>query len=122
MVKGAKKRLGKMGEELAARYLRERGYTIRERNWICPEGEMDIIAEEGNELVFVEVRTRRGRDFGTPEESITRRKRAKLIKVAEVYLQEHEWHGDWRIDFVAVEFTRSGKLLRVELIENAIVG
>jgi len=122
VVKGAKKRLGKMGEELAARYLRERGYTIRERNWICPEGEMDIIAEEGNELVFVEVRTRRGRDFGTPEESITRRKRAKLIKVAEVYLQEHEWHGDWRIDFVAVEFTRSGKLLRVELIENAIVG
>jgi putative endonuclease len=122
VVKGAKKRLGKMGEELAARYLRERGYTIRERNWICPEGEMDIIAEEGNELVFVEVRTRRGRDFGTPEESITRRKRAKLIKVAEVYLQEHEWHGDWRIDFVAVELTRSGKLLRVELIENAIVG
>jgi putative endonuclease len=109
-----------MGEELAARYLRERGYIIRERNWRCQIGEVDIIAEEGDALVFVEVRTRRGRDFGTPEESVTPRKRAKLIEVAEAYLQEHDWPGDWRIDFVAVELTHSGKLLRVELIENAV--
>ena len=83
---------------------------------------MDIVAEDGDCLVFVEVRTRRGREYGTPEESVTPAKQAKLVEVAQTYLQEHSWDGDWRIDVVAVEMTSGGKLLRVELIKNAVTG
>jgi putative endonuclease len=119
-MKGVRKRLGQRGEGLAAAHLEERGYVVRERNWRCPVGEMDIVAEESDCLVFVEVRTRRGRKYGTPEESVTPAKQAKLVEVAQTYLQEHGWDGDWRIDVVAVEMTPGGKLLRVELIKNAV--
>lgn len=119
-MKGARKKLGQRGEELAAAYLEKRGYVVRERNWRCPAGEIDIVAEDGDCLVFVEVRTRRGRKYGTPEESVTPSKQTKLVEVAQTYLQEHSWDGDWRIDVVAVEMTAGGKLLRVGLIENAV--
>lgn len=122
MMKGARKKLGQRGEGLAAAHLEERGYVVRERNWRCPVGEVDIVAEDGGCLVFVEVRTRRGRAYGTPEESVTPAKQAKLVEVAQTYLQEHDWDGDWRIDVVAVEMTSGGRLLRVELIKNAVWG
>jgi len=121
-MKGARKNLGQRGEDLAAAHLEGREYVVRERNWRCPAGEIDIVAEDGDCLVFVEVRTRRGRDYGTPEESVTLAKQAKLMEVAQTYLQEHSWEGDWRIDLVAVEMTSGGKLLRVELIRNAVTG
>ena len=119
-MKGARKKLGQRGEELAADHLEERGYIVRERNWRCSVGEIDIVAEDGGCLVFVEVRTRRGREYGTPEESVTPAKQAKLVEVAQTYLQERCWDGDWRIDVVAVEMTSGGKLLRVEVIKNAV--
>jgi putative endonuclease len=121
-MKGARKKLGQRGEDLAAAHLEKQGYVVRERNWRCPVGEMDIVAEDGDCLAFVEVRTRRGREYGTPEESVTPAKQAKLVEVAQTYLQEHSWEGDWRIDVVAVEMTSGGKLLRVELIRNAVTG
>ena len=120
MTTGARKRLGQRGEDLAVAHLEKRGYVVRERNWRCPAGEMDIVAEDGDCLVFVEVRTRRGRKYGTPEESVTPAKQTKLVEVAQTYLQERDWEGDWRIDVVAVEMTTGGKLLRVELIKNAV--
>ena len=84
---------------------------------------MDIIAEHGGWLVFVEVRARRGRNLGTPEESITPTKRATLIRVAQSYLVETDWpETNWRIDVVAVEFTPAGKLTRVDVYENAVIG
>ncbi len=119
-MKGARKKLGRRGEDLALARLEKHGYIVRERNWRCPAGEIDIVAEDGGCLVFVEVRTRRGRAFGTPEESVTPTKQAKLVKVARTYLQEHSWEGDWRIDVVAVEMTSRGRLLRVDLIKNAV--
>lgn len=106
---------------MAVAQLEERGYIVRERNWHCPAGEIDIVAEDGDCLVFVEVRTRRGCEYGTPEESVTPVKQAKLMEVAQTYLQEHPWDGDWRIDVVAVEMSSRGKLLRVELIQNAVI-
>jgi putative endonuclease len=122
-MKGARKRLGEAGEEIAARELIRRGYTIHERNWRCPEGELDLVAEQGQSLVFVEVRTRRGKHFGTPEESITPAKRVHLISAAQAYLQAHPLENrDWRIDVVAVEMSSRGELIRVDVIENAIEG
>ncbi len=122
-MKGARKQLGDAGEEIASRELVRRGYVVRERNWRCPEGELDIIAEQGEWLVFVEVRTRRGDRFGTPEESITLAKRAHLIAAAQAYLQAHSLPDrDWRIDVVAVGMSDRGQLQRVDVIENAIEG
>jgi putative endonuclease len=81
------------------------------------------MAEHGGWLVFVEVRTRRGRHLGTPEESITDAKRARLVRVAHSYLAEFEPRElDWRIDVVAVEMTRGGELLRIDVYENAVTG
>ncbi len=118
-----RQRLGQRGERLAERYLTGHGLTILERNYRCPAGEADLIARDGDTLVFVEVRTRRGQDYGTPEESITPRKQAHLLAVAQTYLAGHGLNDiPWRIDVIAVEMSARGELLRVEHIENAIEG
>ena len=115
--------MGQRGEDLAVVELTRRGYVVRQRNWRCQDGEVDVVAEHGHWLVFVEVRTRRGRELGTPEESITEAKRSRLLRVAQSYLLEFEPGDlDWRIDVVAVEMTRDGKLMRVEVYENAVTG
>jgi len=113
--------LGKLGESLAARELERRGYRIVERNWRCPIGEIDLVAEKDGALIFVEVRTRRGSERGTPQESVTPAKQAKLIELAQTYCQQTEGDDrDWRIDVVAVEMSPRGELLRIDVIENAV--
>jgi putative endonuclease len=115
--------LGRRGEEIAARALTRRGYQIVARNWRCPAGEVDIVARHGDVWAFVEVRTRRGRAFGTPEESLTSAKQERMIEVARHYLAENDPGSvDWRLDLVAVEFDRTGRLARVEVLENAVEG
>lgn len=118
-----RKRLGALGERIAREHIEKLGYRVIETNFRCHEGEIDIIAREGEELVFVEVRTRRGLGFGSPEESITVSKREKLIEVANAYLQSHEGSpSSWRIDVVAVELGPGSAISRVELIQNAVNG
>jgi putative endonuclease len=113
--------LGKLGEDLAARRLAARGYVIHARNWRCATGELDLVTEKDGTLIFVEVRTRRGDRFGTPEESITPKKRAKLTSAALTYLDEHAaTDRAWRIDVVAIEIGPRGEVVRFNLIENAI--
>jgi putative endonuclease len=123
LMRDPRRGLGQRGEELAVAELARRGYTIRQRNWRCAAGEVDLVAEHDDWLVFVEVRARRGRALGAPEASITPAKRARMIQVAQSYLAELELgEVDWRIDVVAVELTRGGKLLRVDVYENAVTG
>ena len=111
---------GALGERIAADYLTDRGYAIRERNFRTREGEIDIIAEKDDTLVFVEVRTRRSRACGIPEESITQRKKARLVALAEAYMEDRDdLPQSWRIDVVALELERNGKISRIELFENA---
>ncbi len=99
------------------------GYEIVERNYRCPAGEIDLVARQAGRWVFVEVRTRRGGRFGTPEESVTTRKRAHMIASAQHYLQAHAAsEADWRIDAVAIVLTPAGALERFEVIENAVTG
>jgi len=116
-----RKELGALGEKLATDFLKKKGYRIRETNFRCREGEIDIIAKKKDCLVFVEVRTKTSADFGTPEESVTSAKKEKLIASALAYLNSHkDLPESWRIDFVAVELDQNGKATRIELIENAI--
>jgi putative endonuclease len=120
-VSSKRKEVGAIGEKLAAEYLKKRGYKIVQRNFRCREGEIDIIAQKGEYLVFVEVRTKKNTAFGTPEESVTLWKREKLISLANAYLQtcDKQPHS-WRIDVVAVELTRDNRVSRLEHVENAV--
>ena len=120
---GSRQRTGKLGERLASEKLAASGYEILEQNYRCTAGEMDIVARDEGCYAFVEVRARRGRVCGSPEESVTPAKQRRLIKVAESYLEERGLREvDWRIDVVAVEWTRAGRLERVEIIRDAVSG
>ncbi len=118
----ARKKLGQWGESVAAHHLEAKGYQIVERNWRCRQGEIDLVARAGAELVFVEVKTRRGRDMGMPEEALTPHKSRKLLELGQIYVARHDLDVDWRIDLVAVELDKAGKLLRCEHIPNAVLG
>jgi putative endonuclease len=82
------KRLGERGEDAAAAYLERIGITVAERNWRCQHGEIDIVGLDGETVVLCEVKTRRTRAKGDPEESITAAKRRRYARLAEAYLQE----------------------------------
>lgn len=85
----ANRKLGKRGEDAAARYLRFMGYQILERNWECPFGEADIIARDGETLVFIEVKTRKSIRKGFPAEAVTPKKRARYERIAACYLRTY---------------------------------
>jgi len=94
---------------------------IKATNWRCRESEIDIVAQKNDETVFVEVRAKSSNEFGTPAESVTRRKQAKLIAAAERYVSETiDPIIEWRIDFIGIEFNSSGH--RLEHIPNAVNG
>ena len=114
-------RLGAAGERLAAQTLEARGYRLLATNWRCPYGELDVIAEDGAELVFVEVKTRRGTASGAPEEAITPAKRRRLLAAAQTYLAEQgaEDHP-YRFDVVAVDLAPGGRLRAIRLYRRAI--
>lgn len=113
--------LGRLGERLAAAKLEERGYRILEHNFRCRSGEIDLIAEEGLDLVFIEVKTRRGSAHGLPEEAVDGRKARKLQEVALSYLDLHKLPDcSWRIDVVAVQFSSAGKLEEIRVYQHAI--
>jgi putative endonuclease len=117
-----RRRFGDFGERVAASHLEAKGYAILERNWGTREGEIDLIAARGPDLIFVEVRSRRGGGrMGTPEESITGRKATHVRAAAAAYLQEHpDAPTNVRIDAVVIELDAKGRVMRVEQIENAI--
>lgn len=98
-----KNAVGQYGEDVAARYLAEAGLVILERNWRCELGEIDIVAREGSALVICEVKTRRGLGYGSPLESVTYKKLARLRRLVGRWLQEHDVQPDAvRIDVVGV--------------------
>lgn len=96
---------GDDGEAYAARFLTAKGMRVVARQFRTRYGEIDLIALDGNEVVFVEVKTRRSAAFGYPEESVTRAKLAKIVHCAETYLRQERWEGrPYRIDVVAILF------------------
>jgi len=118
-----KKELGAKGEDIAIRYLKKRGYRIVERNYRVKLGEIDIIAEQGDDLVFIEVKTRSDATFGTPFESVTKQKQKQLSKVALEYIAKKKSHNrPARFDVVGIQFQEGSKSSRdadIELLQNA---
>src|SRR5436309_15898344 len=117
----ARQGLGRTGERLAAEELFRQGYRILEQNFRCSYGEIDLIAEDEYDLIFVEVKTRRGNAFGLPEEAVTLRKQQKIVQVASYYLDLHACSDrSWRIDVVAVQLSRGGKPEEIRVYQHAI--
>jgi len=116
----SRQKLGIWGENKAAVHLKTLGYSIIDRNVHTPYGEIDIVARKESTTVFVEVKTRRTKTFGYPEESITPKKRENLINSAQAYLVDHpEYLGEWQIDVISIQNLDPGKI-KIFHIQNAI--
>ncbi|RKY05697.1 YraN family protein [Candidatus Poribacteria bacterium] len=117
--KGYRKRLGEEGERIAARFLQGKGYKILERNVRIGRGEIDIVALDGDTIVLVEVKARRGTGYGLPAEAVTPGKRRQLSKLALLYLRKKGWlDRSARFDVVSVLIPDDGEPV-IEHIRNA---
>lgn len=130
-MKTSRQTLGSWGENLAADYLRQKGYIVLERNVRTPYGEIDLVARQewvspgenqsGIVTVFVEVKTRSSTAFGLPEDAVTARKQEHLLAAGQAYLQSHpELDGDWRVDVIAIQRDRSSREPHITHFENAV--
>ena len=110
---------GKLGEELAVNYLIGKGYEILERNWHNIHKEVDIIAKDGQFLVFVEVKARRSREYGEPDLAVTKRKQRMLIAAANAYITRNKLDVEARFDIVSIIF-KDGESV-IDHIEDAFL-
>jgi putative endonuclease len=118
MTKGTSE-LGKKGEKIARKYLRRQGYRIRALNYSCPSGEIDIIAQDGKTISFVEVRTLSSGKYGPPFETLTFRKRRNATRTALHYLHRFNLADrDWRFDFVGIVLPENSAP-EIELVKDA---
>ena len=112
--------IGKFGEDIASKYLEEKGYKIKERNYRTFLGEIDIISEYKGNIIFVEVKTRRSNRFGYPEEAINFNKQRKIIKNALCYLAKYNlWENNFCFDVILVSISNHKEIKRIRHIRNA---
>jgi putative endonuclease len=110
--------LGRRGERAAEKHLRRIGYRIVARNFRAAGAEIDLVAMDGDTLVFVEVKTRRSRDAGAPEEAVDERKQKRMRRAAEIFATRYRADEvEMRFDIIAVD--ASGERLKIELLRNA---
>lgn len=111
-------------EKIAAQYLQSQGFTLLQQNFHCPYGEIDLIAKNSTDLVFVEVRYRKNQEYGHPAETITFFKQQKVILAAQYYLAKNDWASTLpcRIDVIALTGKLNSKIngVNIEWIQNAI--
>lgn len=110
---------GKRGEEIAVKYLLDKGYEILERNWRNRHKEIDIIAKDGKELVIVEVKTRKSDNYGEPDLAVTKQKQRLLIYAANAYIYRSDLDIDTRFDIISI-FFKDGKPV-IDHIEDAFL-
>lgn len=114
------KEIGKLGEEISERHLKGLGYIILDRNFTCKIGEIDIICKDGDHIVFVEVKTRYDKRYGSPSEAVTHYKQNKICKTAQFYIMVKKLHKlNFRFDVIEVFLNRSDNEYTLRLIKNA---
>lgn len=110
--------LGQAGEDAAVRFLEDKGFRILERNARTKAGEIDLVARDGDSIVFVEVKSRSSDRFGAPSEAVDSRKLSRLVRAAELYLLGKRAHNAaWRIDVVSILW-KEGGVADVEHLPN----
>lgn len=98
-----RQQFGSWGEKIAAAMIKNHGYILLGRNVRTPYGEIDLVAQIGDTIVFIEVKTRSNDEYGMPEEAVNPRKREHMLHAAQHYMQEQSLcEGDWRIDVIAI--------------------
>ncbi|NLY89355.1 MAG: YraN family protein [Firmicutes bacterium] len=116
------KEIGNYGESLAGKILEQKGYVILDRNFRTRYGEVDLVAKEGEVLVFVEVKARRSMNYGSGAEAVTRVKQQRLIRTALHYMFRRGWQNrPCRFDLLELNLDQEGKLLSYQLLQNAFV-
>ena len=110
--------IGREGEKYAADYLEEQGYVILDRNWMCGHKDLDIVAVKDGTLVFVEVKTRTGMEWGDPEDSVTDKKIRNIVHAADAYIRYRCLDMDVRFDVISIIMDDAGDY-RVEHIKQA---
>ncbi|WP_084077511.1 YraN family protein [Demequina sp. NBRC 110057] len=114
----ATREVGRYGEDVAARWVEERGWAVLARNWRCEHGEVDLVARDGPDLVVIEVKTRRSQAYGPPQEAVTRAKVERLRRLAAAWLsRDGSRCRDVRVDVLAVSLPRAGAA-RVEHVRG----
>lgn len=109
---------GYIGEGIAKEYLEKKGYRIIAQNFRTKYSEIDLICQQGKELVLVEVRTKKGLGFGSPEESLTKRKLKKLWFNAKSYVKTNKWKETYRIDVVCIVLKKDNTVERIDHYQN----
>lgn len=110
---------GKTGEDLAENFLRANGYKILERNKRTRFGEIDIIAKENGQIVFVEVKTRTSDLYGLPQESVTKRKLMRIQRLAQIYLREKSLQNkSFRVDVISIQLQKMGGVSNMQHIKD----
>ncbi|MBL4587605.1 MAG: YraN family protein [Flavobacteriales bacterium] len=109
--------LGETGENLAAAFLKKKGYTILDQNWRSGRNEIDLVARIGDMIVFVEVKTRSTDFFGEPSETVSRKQQNRIIKAANDYLEKKQLLFEARFDIISIVKNRAGE--RIDHIEDA---
>jgi putative endonuclease len=109
--------LGKLGEELAVKYLKKNGYTILETNWIFQKAEIDILAQKEAVLAVVEVKTRSSIDFGLPQDFVKPKKIQMLVKAVHAYVTENDIEREIRFDIIAIR--KNGQNFEIEHLTDA---
>ncbi len=111
--------IGRMGEQEAAKYLKQKGYYIIQSNFRCKLGEIDLIAKHKDTLVFIEVKTRKNNLYGTPGQAVNKTKQKKIIKTALYYLKLNDlYHENIRFDIVEV-WQHNHRVKNIHIIPNA---
>lgn len=115
------KKTGNLGEDIAVQLLKDRGYAIIQRNFRCRLGEIDIVARDGRTVVFVEVKTRKGRRFGEAEEAVDYFKQMKLRKLAQYYLLNYcSQTQQCRFDVCSIYLNSDDQLKSFRILENCL--
>ncbi len=109
-----KQTIGKKGEEMAARFLEEKGFQVVARNYRHKHAEIDLIVQRDNWLIFVEVKTRSSAAFGEPETFVDYKKGRKIMEAAEEYIFASNWHGHIRFDIISVKLTSPPEIRHFE--------
>ena len=112
--------VGKIGEELAREYLEGKGYEIIEQNYKTKYSEIDLVAKNGKDLVFVEVRTKVGENFGTPEDTLNNKKMSKMRFNALSYVAFKRWAGPIKIDAICIVLNPTHEVSRLNHYENVV--
>lgn len=110
--------IGKLGEQLAARFLVNKGYKILTKNFYTRYGEIDLVVAQGEEIVFCEVKTRTSSEYGYPEVAVDENKIQNLLRAIQIYIGREKMKKFWRLDIVAIELNIKNKKAQIKWLKN----